>query len=237
MDTTEWNLNGIPALLWGDAANGVLLAVHGNLSHKADVPIRMLAETAVKRGWQVLSFDLPQHGDRKKDPTPCNVQACVRDLQTVMRYAKVNWQAVGLFANSIGAYFSLAAYSQEELKQALFLSPVVDMKRVIENMMRAFQVTEARLEAERLIPTPIGETLDWSYYCYVQAHPVDVWPVPTEILYGERDDITDHACIRQFADRFCCRLAIMSGGEHYFHTSEQLRFYQEWLDNYLKPLC
>ena len=135
MQTEQLDLGGIPALVWGPPGDGAVVAVHGNLSHKADTPIQLLAEAASARALQVLSFDLPGHGGRKDEPAPCRIQVCVPELRAVMGYAKKRWAHVGLFACSLGACFSLAAYADEPLEQALFLSPVLDMRRLIENMM------------------------------------------------------------------------------------------------------
>ncbi len=52
----------IPAILWGEHTGNLYIAVHGNMSNKADEPIVIFAEEAVKKGYQVLSFDLPEHG-------------------------------------------------------------------------------------------------------------------------------------------------------------------------------
>lgn len=84
-----------------------------------------------------------------------------------------------LFANSIGAYFSLLAYLDEPLEKVFFLSPVVNMQRIIENMMIAFSITEEQLEQQRIISTPIGQYLYWDYYCFVKEHPIIKWSVPT----------------------------------------------------------
>ena len=184
MQTEQLDLGGIPALVWGPPSDGAVVAVHGNLSHKADTPIQLLAEAASARALQVLSFDLPGHGGRKDEPAPCRIQVCVPELKAVMGYAKKRWAHVGLFACSLGACFSLAAYADEPLEQALFLSPVLDMRRLIENMMGWFGVTQERLCRERAIETPTGETLYWDYYCYVKEHPVRRWDTPTSILCG-----------------------------------------------------
>lgn len=37
--------------------------------------------------------------------------------------------------------------------------------------------------------------------------------------------------IKSFSDKFNCELTILEGGEHYFHTEEQLKYYKEWLKN------
>ena len=111
MQTEQLDLGGIPALVWGPPGDGAVVAVHGNLSHKADTPIQLLAEAASARALQVLSFDLPGHGGRKDEPAPCRIQVCVPELRAVMGYAKKRWAHVGLFACSLGACFSLAAYA------------------------------------------------------------------------------------------------------------------------------
>lgn len=230
MNPTIFKLDGIPAALWGPPSDAVILAVHGNLSHKTDVPIALLAEHALPRGFQVLSFDLPEHGERKTEGTLCKVQTCVPELQTVMQYARACWPHVRLFANSLGAYFSLLAYRTEPIESAWFLSPVVDMRRIIENMMGWFGVSRTRLETEQTVATPIGQTLYWDYYCYVCAHPVADWPVPTRILYGEKDDLCEPDVVRAFADRFACALTIVPDAEHYFHTPAQLEALEAWLN-------
>ena len=57
MQTEQLDLGGISALVWGPPGDGAVVAVHGNLSHKADTPIQLLAEAASARALQVLSFD------------------------------------------------------------------------------------------------------------------------------------------------------------------------------------
>lgn len=74
------------------------------------------------------------------------------------------------------------------------------------------------------IPTAFGETLSWDYLCYVRAHPVS-WQVPTHILYGEHDNLTSIETISAFAERNGAALTVMPGGEHWFHTEEQMRFW------------
>jgi len=44
------------------------------------------------------------------------------------------------------------------------------MERLIQNMMKWFSVSEQQLKEKQKIPTPMGETLYWDYYCYVKAN-------------------------------------------------------------------
>ena len=227
-------IENIPALLWGAETSKIMVAVHGNMSHKADAPIALLAEAAVPSGYQVLSFDLSQHGDRKAEPTLCNVQNCVHELTTIMNYASSGSQDISLFACSMGAYFSLIAYQDAILRQSLFLSPVVDMGRIIENMMKWYSVSQQRLQEEGEIPTPAGPTLYWDYFCYVRDNPVVRWQSPTAILYGSEDQLCEFEFVVAFADKFACELEVMAKGEHYFHTPAQMDVYREWLRKHLR---
>lgn len=225
-----FKINNIPSVLWGNPSQKVIIAVHGNMSNKTDVPIEIMAKNALSNGYQVLSFDLPEHGDRKNDPLPCKVEYCVKDLEAVMQYVNKKWKHISLFANSIGAYFSLLAYKNDPLEKAWFLSPIVDMNRIIENMMMWFHITEEKLKNEQTISTPVGQTLYWDYYCYVKTHPISDWKVPTDILYGGKDDLCEKDTILRFVKQFSCNLKIIQESEHYFHTSEQLQALNIWLE-------
>lgn len=74
----------------------------------------------------------------------------------------------------------------------LFFSPIVNMERIISNMMEGFQVNEERLKAECEIQLSIGQTLEWNYYYYVKENPICFeWNVPTSILYGSDDNLSE----------------------------------------------
>ena len=223
-------VDNIPAILWGEKSDNLFIAVHGNMSSKNDECIAILAEQVVLKGYQVLSFDLPEHGDRKDESAYiCSAQNCIHDLDIIMKYAQSISSNISLFACSIGAYFSLIAYSKNILNHCFFLSPVVDMERLIENMMSIFNVSEDRLMAEKEIILPIGQKLYWDYYCFVREHSVNFWNTHTAILYGENDDICEFAIIKDFVGMFGCDLTVMQGAEHYFHTTDQLEYFKQWI--------
>ena len=226
-------IGNIPAILWGGKSDKIFIAVHGNMSNKADDVITIFAQEATAANYQVISFDLPEHGDRKKESTPCKVQNCIQELNLIMEYAKSLSGDIRIFACSMGAYFSLLTYRNEPLQQSIFLSPVVDMERMIGSMMAGLNISDGRLKAEKVIETPIGVTLYWDYYRYVKSHPVNAWSVPTSILYGSEDNVCDYNTVSSFSKQFNCNLKIMEGGEHYFHTNEQLLFFREWVRKWL----
>ena len=224
-------INNIPSIIWGEKSSKVYIAIHGNMSNKEDEVIKILAEKVVKKGYQLLSFDLPEHGERKKDTNYlCKVQNCINDLEQVIEYAKANYNEVNIWACSMGAYFSLLAYKDEDIKKCIFLSPVVDMKVIIDNMMLWSNTTEEELEEKQEIKTDFGQTLYWDYYKYVKDNPIINWNKKTYILYGNKDNMQNEDIIKNFSNKFNCDLTILENGEHYFHTEEQLKFYKEWLE-------
>lgn len=133
-----------------------------------------------------------------------------------------------LIANSVGAYFSMCAGIDQMITRAFFISPVVDMERLIGDMMKRRNVTEAELENRRTVPTDAGEALSWDYLRYVREHPVN-WSAPTAILCGEKDELIPFAEVAAFAEKTGARLSVMKGGGHWFHTEEQMRFLDDWI--------
>ena len=235
MKTERININNIPSIIWGEKSNKVFIAVHGNMSNKEDEVIKLLAEKIVNRGYQLISFDLPEHGERKADTVYlCKVQNCIKDLKQIIEYAKKNYEEINLWACSMGAYFSLLAYKDESIKQCMFLSPVVNMKIIIDNMMLWSNTTEEMLKEKQEIKTDFGQTLYWDYYEYVKNNPIDKWNKNTFILYGNKDNLQDENTIKDFCEKYNCNLVVLENGEHYFHTEEQLNFYKNWLDKTIK---
>ena len=152
------------------------------------------------------------------------------EIRAAIENLRRSHDSVTLIANSIGAYFSLHAGLNGLVREAFFISPIVDMEGLIGGMLDRAGVSEAELEARGRIPTAFGEELRWDYLCYVRAHPVD-WRVPTHILYGSRDGLTSRETMQAFAQKHGAALTVMEGGEHWFHTPEQLRFLDAWIRN------
>jgi pimeloyl-ACP methyl ester carboxylesterase len=142
-------------------------------------------------------------------------------------------ESVILIANSIGAFFCMNAGIENLIELAYFISPIVDMERLITDLMGWAGVSEAELEERGVIPTSFGEELSWAYLSYVRAHPLR-WMVPTAILYASADHLTARDTMEAFARRQGASLTILEGGEHWFHTPEQMRFLDGWLTRELE---
>ena len=142
------------------------------------------------------------------------------------------YEHITIIANSIGAYFAMNALAGKKIEKALFISPIVNMEKLITDMMQWAHVSEQELCEKREIPTDFGETLSWEYLQYVRSNLLK-WTVPTEILYAEKDNLTSLETVTAFAREHGAGLTVMENGEHWFHTEEQMAFLDEWIKRVL----
>lgn len=223
-------ISGIPALLWGEASDRLYIHVHGKMSRKEYA--ESFAAIAGENGYQTLSFDLPEHGERTDPGYRCDVWNGVRDLNAVADYAFSRWRHVSLYACSLGAYFALNAYAGRAIGNCLFQSPIVDMRWLVEHMMARAGVTPEQLECEKEIATPI-DLLRWDYYQYIIAHPVSAWPIRTSILYAALDDLQPEASIRSFAEAFHAGVTVAPESRHPFMEPGDQPIVEKWIRDHL----
>lgn len=170
-----------------------------------------------------LGFDMI--GVDYNDYLPWIVQ---HQIQPVYEKAQEKYDYICVIANSIGAYFAMHTLQACDIKKALFISPVLDMERLILDMMSWANVSEKDLYEKGEIPTNFGETLSWNYLSFVRENPI-VWNVPTEILYAGNDNLTSRQTVNRFISSHNAHLTVMENGEHWFHTDEQLTFLDSWM--------
>ena len=151
-----------------------------------------------------------------------------QEIRIAVEELKSKFENVILIANSIGAFFSMNAGIDEMIRKAYFISPIVDMEKLITDMMKLANVTEQELESKGMIHTDFGEDLSWEYLNYVRCHSIE-WRVPTQILYGSKDHLMSIETITEFALKHQATLTVMEGGEHWFHTEEQMLFLDNWI--------
>ena len=113
-------------------------------------------------------------------------------------------------------------------EKALLVSPVVDMERLIRDMMSWAGVSEKRLRAEEKIETDFGQTLSWDYLRWVMEHPLPQWNTPTAVLYTGGDTLISRDSVDAFVSRTNARLTVYEPGEHWFHTPPQLEALHTW---------
>lgn len=143
------------------------------------------------------------------------------------------YNSVNIIANSIGAYFAINSLADLKIDRAFLISPIIDMERLILNIMAGSGITEGDLHDKKEIKTSFGESVSWKYLKYARENPV-FWNVKTDILYGENDNLTSYNSISDFADRTGANLTVMKNGEHWFHTEEQMNFLSAWITQSLR---
>ena len=127
-----------------------------------------------------------------------------KEIHIAVEELKNKYENVILIANSIGAYFGMNAGIDQMIQKAYFISPVVDMEKLI------------------------GVELTGEWLRYIKTHPI-LWNVPTYILYGSNDSLVSFDTVSDFAKKQNATLTVMDGGEHWFHTEEQMWFLDDWM--------
>ncbi|MDD3368532.1 MAG: alpha/beta hydrolase [Lachnospiraceae bacterium] len=226
----KFKIKQIPAVLYGEKTDRLFLFVHGKDGNKEEA--EDFAKQVCQKGYQVLGIDLPGHGERKNEIDHFNPWDVIPELDTVWRFAEKCWGTIGVRANSIGAWFSMLAFSDRNVEKSLFVSPILDMERLIQNMMKWAGVSEDELEEKQEIETSFGETLSWKYYRYAKEYSFltgkKEWEKPTAILYAGQDNLTERITVDAFCEKYKCSLTVMENGEHWFHTPEQMDVLHQW---------
>lgn len=228
MNLTKLRIDGIPAIIWGKPSDKMIIAAHGSHSSKIDDCIWSLAEEAVNKGYQVLSFDFPQHGERVYEKDFIMPDECVRELKIMYSYAAKHSNKISVFGCSMGAYFQLLAFADSDIERALFLSPVTDMERIIHNLMNYCHITEEEFRERGIVENDI-ETLYFPYYEYVKSHPITSWNHDTCILRGKKDTLCEYERVKYFSDIFGCELTEQNDAGHWFHTESEMYSFRNWL--------
>lgn len=231
MKTQTLKIGNVPALLLGEASDKVFLYVHGKMGCKEEA--LPFAQTAQAVGYQVLAIDLPEHGARKDAPQKLLPWTVLPEMELVYAYLHRHWKSISLYAVSIGAWFSMQALADKKMEKILLVSPVVDMNDLIANMMRWANVTEQQLQQTGEIPTDFGETLSWEYLCWVRQHQLCWKNRRTQVLYGDKDNLTSLSVMQRFKQNSMAHLTIVEDGEHWFHTEIQLCVLRAWEENCL----
>lgn len=201
--------------------NILIIYIHG----KAGTPKEAEHYKKLFNGCDVIGLDY-------KSQTPWEAES---EFPLIFNELSEGYKTVILIANSIGAYFAMHSLKEKKILKAFFISPVIDMKKLIFNMMGRANISENMLKKLLTVKTDFGETLSWEYLQYVKSHQIN-WKIPTCVLYGEKDILTDKATITAFAKKARASLTVMQNGEHWFHTAEQMNFLDNWLTKNIKEI-
>lgn len=195
MKTEITTIGSVDAIILGERSNKVFLFLHGQGGNKEEAIL--FADVAVPKSYQVIGIDLPVMD------LPWKVLALINEVK---EYLYLNYDSVSIRANSIGAWFSLLSFQDTEIDQALFVSPILNMRVFIEGMSEKDDI----------------------YYDWVVKHPIEQWTADTFILRPKIDLVVNDKVYDSFMGKFECQVQKCESGEHWFHTPEQLSAMQQW---------
>ncbi|BBF42310.1 alpha/beta superfamily hydrolase [Lachnospiraceae bacterium KM106-2] len=224
-------INQIPAIVWGESSKDAYVYIHGKMSCKEKA--EEFAKIAERKGYQTISFDLPEHGERSGQNEPCDIWTGKKDLLEIDEYASSRWQRLSIYACSIGAHFALHSYPEKEFQKCLFQSPILSMDYLIDQIFQWYHLSKEDLREKKTIETPIHK-LTWDYYVYVKEHPIMEWKIPTCILYAKRDPLQSQNCMEEFARQFHCGLRVEENCEHGFANGNEVEIEKQWLEDQIK---
>lgn len=231
MKKEDFFIGNTPAVLYGEKTDSLFLFVHGQGGNKYEA--ERFAEIAAPHGWQTLGIDLPEHGERT-DSAKLLPWDVIPELRGAMQYAKSHRKHISVRAVSIGVWFSLLAFSGEQVEKSLFSSPLTDMETMITGMMKNAGVSERQLEQKGEILTD-GAVFSYKYLQFARGNPVSAISPVTHILYGDRDELIPRAATERFAAENLCRLTEISG-MHWLHTDEEIYAMEKWEEDALNEL-
>ncbi len=237
MITEYLKINARPALyIRSEIPNSrVILFLHGKHGCKEEALAH--ADLFLAAGWDVLALDLPEHGERadRADRKDCLPWVVIPEWRAAVHWLEERYapEKIGLYALSISAWFVMRSFRDRVFARALFVSPIVDMRRVIEDMMDRAGVTASDLGWKQRIPTAEGETLIWDYYAYAAYQPINCWCTPTFIFRGDRDTMQEETVIGHFAEKFHADVTTIPG-EHWIHTEAEIKKLRVWIADHLE---
>ena len=92
MKTTKLYIGKIPVIIWGAKSDKAYIYVHGKMSDKESA--ESFAQIAENKGYQTISFDLPEHGERESENSPTYILYGGKDnlqsLRVIENFAKSN---------------------------------------------------------------------------------------------------------------------------------------------------
>lgn len=210
MATEYLDIGGIPAKLYrAEDAAGTVLAVHGFAGSKESAAIEGLAGLVCRRGLNVLTYDLPAHGERSESADQLNAERCIGEMLAVEQYIKQNFGGdMYAFATSFGGMCLLLRLEQasDSFKRIVLRVPAVNMStslvKIASMTDRGFSMEKARRQGfvicmakEYRIPYRFYEQLLQSH-CLRESKRWNDSRLFT--IYAECDELVDIADTREF---------------------------------------
>lgn len=240
------DIGGIPAKLYrADSAMGTVLAVHGFAGSKESAAIEGLAKLVCGKGLNVITYDLPAHGERSEPTAQLNAEHCIGEIFAVEQYIRKNFGGdMYAFATSFGAMCLLFRLEQadDSFRRIVLRVPAVNMSTSLVKIAamtdRAFSMEKAReqgfvirMSKEYRIPYSFYERL-LRCHCLRESGKWNDSRIMT--VYAELDELVDVADTKEFLRLNPRIVSLCIGGaghrmQNETHLSEALKAAADFL--------
>lgn len=165
------------------------------------------------KGYDVLGFDY-------KELFPWTVKEEFSDY-----FNKINnkYKDKILIANSMGAYLAMNLLDGRDFLKTFFISPLIDPYKVCLRFMKATGITEDIIKEKKEIRLINGDIFTPRCIEYYKNKNVN-WTSNAVVIYGTKDCYIDEETVVDFVEKNKIKLYSLKGGEHWFHTKEQMDF-------------
>jgi len=223
-------IHGVSVILWGEKSSRVAIVTHGSQSHKEDRFIQACANNLCNRGFQIISFDLPEHGERRNTTPIHTINQVMVEMKIIMHFAIEHYSSIYLIGCSLGAYYTLLAYQSNSIEQCALLSPVVDLIELTLEMLENDNRTINDVIENNQIILSNGIIVRLEDYQYLIEHKIKEIQFPISILYGQKDKLIRFESIQKFVRSYDCECIVSKKSEHHFHTIEDMYEIDQWLN-------
>lgn len=124
-------IDDIKAIIWGDTSK-VIIALHGKGGNKEDRLIKTLVSKVLPKEYTVISFDLPNHGERINENYEYNYANIKNDFLKILNFANKYYKTIYLCAYSESTYLSLLVYENIKFEKVIWITPYFDFSIFIQ---------------------------------------------------------------------------------------------------------
>ena len=211
----------------------VLIAIHGFTGSKRSSAIKHLGEILPHEGFEIISFDLPRHGDNNKD-LPIRYSECIDTLKIVDSYVREHYKGkkISYFATSYGGYLLLNMLNESnyDYNKIILRVPAIFIDEVFSGVILKDDMDS--LKTGNILEID-GIKIDEYYYNELRNNRlIDKYNDTRflNIIQGKKDDTVDYLKNEIFYESKCkgnYKIYYFENSGHSFKSEEE---YKEMLN-------
>ena len=184
----------------------VLVVIHGFTGSKNSSTCKVLAEALNKEGFEIITFDLPRHGDNISN-VPITYKESIECVSLVDEYVKEidKGHKISYFATSYGGYLLLNFLNDTDYDyhKIILRAPAVNIDKVFKDVVVHDEFEDLKNEIINIDSINI----DWNFYNELVANRLmNKYDNNTRFLYviqGKKDEVVNYLDNEEFFENRC----------------------------------